>query len=451
VSVVSLAYGVLQPGSGIETDLRRILGAGLIAAIALIRLRGQGTQGWLVASYAAGAALGASVGYTISHRLVPDFNGPEIYTLLIGVSASVVTLIAGEAADKVRRWLLFEVPAIFVSVVSLAYGVLQPGSGIETDLRRILGAGLIAAIALIRLRGTAAKGVMALGYVATTATALAIAATIQNRAAQGFHGPEIYSLLAALAVLGVHQLTLKKLELKSSLFSWGLPIGIALLPSTFFTYTSWGTSFSNLGADQIAREVIVLVVSAALLTFGLRQGNLANASMGIAGLTLLVVPAVASQSSGEWQVQNTAMAAGFMLAGILGIARLAGKAKGNSMLFFGLPISLALAPALYLSLAALGHQSVEPADWWRFGILISASMVMLVLGTMREVAGLFYPGLVGVILTALPYGFKQAAATSWFLWVLLLALAGVMVWLAMRLEKMRKEGRTSSQWLRELK
>ena len=452
-ATVSLAYGVLalDAATDVGADYRRIIASLVIAGFSMLRLRSKGTQGWLVAAYAAGAALGASVGFTISHRLVPDFNGPEIYTLLIAISVSVVTLIAGDAADKVRRWLLFEAPAIFVSVVSLAYGVLQPTGGIESDLRRILGAGLIAAIALIRLRSTAAKGVIALAYVATTATALAIAATIQNRAAHGFHGPEIYSLLAALAVLGVHRLALKKLELKSSLFSWGLPIGIALLPSTFFTYTSWGTSFSNLGADQITREVIVLVVSATLLTFGLRQGNLANASMGIAGLTLLVVPAVASQSSGEWQVQNTAMAAGFMLAGILGIARLAGKAKGNSMLFFGLPISLALAPALYLSLAALGHQSVEPADWWRFGILISASMVMLVLGTMREVAGLFYPGLVGVILTALPYGFKQAAATSWFLWVLLLALAGVMVWLAMRLEKMRKEGRTSSQWLRELK
>jgi FtsH-binding integral membrane protein len=78
-------------------------------------------------------------------------------------------------------------------------------------------------------------------------------------------------------------------------------------------------------------------------------------------------------------------------------------------------------------------------------------MVMLVLGTMREVAGLFYPGLVGLLITALPAGFTQAGRTPAFLWVLLLVLAGVMVWLAMRLEKMRKEGRTSSQWLRELK
>ena len=76
---------------------------------------------------------------------------------------------------------------------------------------------------------------------------------------------------------------------------------------------------------------------------------------------------------------------------------------------------------------------------------------MLVLGTMREVAGLFYPGLIGVLLTALPYGFKQTQKDQWFLWVLLLLIAGVMVWLALRLERMRKAGRTSSAWLRELK
>ncbi|MEY4000406.1 MAG: hypothetical protein RLZZ626_761 [Actinomycetota bacterium] len=446
---VSLVFGTLQTDGAVSVvdDYRRILASALITAFALIRLRRGANEGWLAISYLSFAALAASSAFTISSGL-PQFNGPEIYSLLIAGSISATTLIAKDAAGKVRQWLLFEVPAILVAALSLGYGLVGRDDSLA-DLRRILGAGLIAAIVLVRLRKNPTRGTIALGYLSTVGTALAIAATVNNRLAQSFEGPEIYSLLAALAVLGVHRMALQHLELKSSLFSWGLPIGIALLPSTFWTYTSWGTSFTNLQPDQIAREIIVLVVSAVLLTFGLLKGNLANASMGIAGLTLLVVPAVASQSSEDFAVTNTALAAGLALAGILGIAKMAGKAKGNSLVYFGIPITIALAPSVVVSLQTLGGG--HPVDWWRFSILITVSMVMLVLGTMREVAGLFYPGLVGLLITALPAGFTQAGRTPAFLWVLLLVLAGVMVWLAMRLEKMRKEGRTSSQWLRELK
>lgn len=56
-----------------------------------------------------------------------------------------------------------------------------------------------------------------------------------------------------------------------------------------------------------------------------------------------------------------------------------------------------------------------------------------------------------MLLTALPYAFMQSKDQEWFLWVVLLIVATVMIWVALRLEKLRKVGRDSANWMRELK
>jgi len=378
---------------------------------------------------------------------------PELYSAFLALALISSTLLSNKATGKLRSILLVEIPVLGSAGLSLVYALAGPDNGLNANLREVLGTALISGFALFRLRKNPVQGWIVTSYAATIAFAVSLAYTITKNWVS-YNGPEIYSLLAAVAILGVHRVALKHLKLKSTLFSWGFPIGVALIPSTFFTYTAWGITFAHLGMDQIARELIALAVSIVLLTLGLRKGNLANASMGITGLTLLLIPAVASQSDGmgnAWQVQNTAMVAGGLLFAILAIARLGGKLTGTSRLFLGIPITITLAPALFNSLVALSKPDLEAMDWWRFGIILVVTLTMLVLGTVREVAGLFFPGLIGVLLTALPYGFKQTQKEQWFLWVLLLLLAGVMVWLAMRLERMRKAGRTSSAWLRQLK
>ena len=90
-------------------------------------------------------------------------------------------------------------------------------------------------------------------------------------------------------------------------------------------------------------------------------------------------------------------------------------------------------------------------DWWRFSIVLTVSLVLLLVGALREIGGTFFPGLIGVIVTVLPYGFHPLSNKEWFLWAILLGVAALLVWLAVRLENMRKAGREPSVWLRELK
>jgi hypothetical protein len=99
----------------------------------------------------------------------------------------------------------------------------------------------------------------------------------------------------------------------------------------------------------------------------------------------------------------------------------------------------------------LGGSEIRSLDWWRFGIVLTVSLVLLVTGSLREVGGTFFPGLIGVIVTVLPYGFHPLTNKEWFLWAILLGVAGLLVWLAVRLENMRKAGREPSVWLKELK
>jgi len=451
-AALSLGYAIAGPDTGLPANLREILASAVIAGLAFFRLKQNPLVGWMVTGFLATIGSAVALAYTIQTQVDLPFT-PEFYSLFLSIAFIVSTLLSGKMTGKFRSTLLVDVPVLGSAALSLIYALVGPDNGLNANLREVLGTALISGFALFRLRKNPVQGWIVTSYAATSGFALSLAYTISKNWIS-YNGPEIYSVLSALAILGVHQVALKHLKLKTTLFSWGFPIGVALLPSTFFTYTAWGVSFADLGLDQISREVITILVSIALLTLGLRRGNLANASMGIAGLALLVVPAVASQSDGlgsAWQVQNTAMVVGILIFAILAIARLGGKITGTSRLFLGIPITITLAPALFNALVALAKPELQPLDWWRFGIVLIVALTMLVLGTMREVAGLFYPGLIGVLLTALPYGFKQTQKDQWFLWVLLLLIAGVMVWLALRLERMRKAGRTSSAWLRELK
>jgi hypothetical protein len=94
---------------------------------------------------------------------------------------------------------------------------------------------------------------------------------------------------------------------------------------------------------------------------------------------------------------------------------------------------------------------LRQVDWWRFGIIVVVSLVLLIVGSLRELGGLFFPGLVGVFVGVLPYAFKPLASQSWFLWVILLVIAAIMVWIAVRLEQLRKMGKSSVSWVKALK
>jgi hypothetical protein len=457
-AAVSAIYALSPAITPDAATWRGTVAFGVIATHAYLRSKVAAPGVWITVGYLAGAGSALWLGTGLHRWYFQTLGGPEIYSILVAVSVvlgnrllvSRLGAAVGSALADLRAILLVGVLAL----PSLFYGLLINPSMAESEWRVMLAAAAIAALAYLRINRSGALPWIVVGYLASAGTAWAAAGLLTDHAFALPAGPEVHSLLILVAVLLTHRLALRHLKLKSTWFSWGLPVGVALLPSALFTYTYLTTPLDQLHTGQIARVVIALVVSAALLIQGARFGNLANASMGLLGLALIGIPNTAMHANSlipDSQVESTALVVGSLVFVTLWLLRKYSRVVGNSLLFIGVPVILTLAPALVKALIALTHPTLNTVDWWRFGIVLVASMTLLFVGTMREIAGMFFPGLVSLLLAALPYGFRQTEQNQWFLWVLLLLVAGVMVWLAVHLEKMKKAGRTSATWIKELK
>ena len=432
---------------------RGILAFAVISAYSYLRSR-TASIAWIVAGYLAGAGSACWLAIGVMRWFAQGFTGPEIFSVLIAASVVLGNWVLGKRTNAPLAALRYGILAAVLALPSVVYSCISGWDQLQNQWRLLLGLGVAAALSFWRLSKSKSLPWIAASYLSAIGSALAVGLLLSKNLVPTFTGPELYSGLAVVAILATHRVALKYLKLSTTWFSWGLPVSVALIPSTLFTYTSVDLSFAQLGADQVARVFMALAASMALMIWGILRGNLANASMGIAGLALLAIPNTAMHSNDlipNSRVESTSLVIGGLLYLTLWQLGKYRKVAGNSLLFVGAPVVIALAPALVMSLLALGNRTLTTVDWWRFGIVLAASMTLLIVGTLREVAGMFYPGLVSVLLSALPYGFRQTSQNQWFLWVLLLLVAGVMVWLAVHLEKMKKAGRTSAVWLKELK
>ena len=450
----SLVYALCSR-TNIDANIwRGILSLAVIAVFAYRRSAKAMAIAWLVVGYLSG--LGASIwlGYGIDRWLNINFEGPEIYSVLATASFVVGNWFLVKRLGKKYADLRLIATVGALILPSLVYALGNDSQSLTNELRAVIALSIASALAIARVPRSRALPWSIATYVTLVASSLAVARLLSDQIFVKFNGPEIYSVLATAAIVASHRVGLKHFNFKTTLFRWGLPAATILFPSTFFTYASLNIPFNQLTAAELSRIVLVLIASAALLVHGSRVGNLATSTIGLAGLALLVVPNTAMHSDSVVagsRIDSTSIAIALLVFGTLALLRRYTSISGNSLLFIGLPVAIALAPALVQSLAALGNPSLTSVDWWRFGIVLASGMTLLIVGTLREVAGLFYPGLLAVLLSALPYGFKQTEHNQWSLWVLLLLVAGVMVWLAVRLERLKRAGRNSASWLRELK
>jgi hypothetical protein len=261
--------------------------------------------------------------------------------------------------------------------------------------------------------------------------------------------PEVYSVLAVAGVLVGNAILRRIREQESTLLTWGLPFGALVLPSALATSSTIELAFADLSTLQVVRTIAVFVVSLAGFVIGVRRGNLGITVVGVAGLSL--VAWIRVQGGPTTMVELRSLVLAFALFMALALIKKYAKTGGNSLLYIGLPVAVALTPAIFNALVALGNPTLTVVDWWRFAIVLTASLALLIIGALREQAGMFFPGLIGVLVSVLPYGVHRVSNESWFLWVVLLLVAGIMVWIAVRLEQMRKVGKTSVAWLKTLK
>ena len=453
-AVWSFTYAVLNFNTSNLNTWRGILSLAVIATYAFIKSAKEPKVPWLLVGYITSVGSALWLANAIRGWMSLDFEGPELYSVLAVVSVAISNwMLVKRLGTKFGETRLILLVATLI-LPSIFYALSVDMRLVENEIRLATGLLVAATFSLWRISKSKPMPWIISAYISSVSGGLALALLICDQLLPSFDGPEIFGLLAAIGIVVVHRAGREHLAFKTSLFKLGLPIAVVLVPSTLFTYTSLETPFNELAADQLARIVIVLLASAALLIHGSRAGNLATSASGLVGLALLVIPNTAMHSDSVVagsQIDTTALVVAAVVFAALSLARRYAGLSGNSLLFIGLPIAIALAPALVQSLAALGNPSLATIDWWRFGIVLTAGMTLLITGTLREVAGLFYPGLLSVLLSALPYGFKQNEQNQWSLWVLLLLVAGVMVWLAVRLERLKKAGRNSATWLKELK
>ena len=260
-------------------------------------------------------------------------------------------------------------------------------------------------------------------------------------------GPEIFALGLAIWATLASRLYLKTFEKpRRTLYSWGLPVGAALLPSSLYLALSSPTALSAQSTTEVLRLVLVAAISTVLLVLGMRMGNLGITAASTTALMVSLVPSlyfriddifVSVSLRGEMKALLVAITI-YVLLYLLQRTR---KLELPSLVAWGIPTVIALSVTLIDALNALQKTTLDSEDWIRFAVLIAVGTAVLVLGAIRKIGGFFYPGLIAVLAAAIPYAFKPGGIG---LWLVLLSLAALIVWVAVRLDRF-------TGWLKQLK
>jgi hypothetical protein len=292
---------------------------------------------------------------------------------------------------------------------------------------------------------------LALGAVGSVLTGIA-ADTVVHDNWNWFDGPEVGSLVAALGLTFVAYAYGKVVgPAKSTLFTWGIPAITLLWPSVFFTYFSLQIAqpWNELDVAGVTRLIGLASVGTVTMLVGMRIGNRGLVYASVSTLLLEFVPALWNGIGNTFSDYGQSFVnelRGLLVAVtiyvVFAILTRAAKLKINSLIIWGIPALVSLAPTLVDVWGALGHK-VDTSDWVRFVVLIGVSTGFMVIGAIRKMSGLFYPGFFGVITAILPYAFSPSAGGG--LWIVgaLVVLAALIIWVAVRIDRF-------TGWLKEL-
>ena len=430
----------------------------LIAVFSYWRSVAEKRIGWVIGGYVSAGLAAVSTASLIQNRLLQDAFYPELYTVLIALTLVVGSLFLAKLVElsKIRLQLVrVDIPVLLPVVVSILYSVTQGIDQLASLTRLVISFALFTAYTYWKLGQQKVLAWAIASYLGIIGSLLTLVQLLVTAKLISFDGPELYTIALTIAIV-LGNLQLKKvISFKTSLISTGLPLAAGLLPSIIQSYSALDKQFAELLPIEITRVVLVLVIALVALVLGFRQGNLGATVSGGAALALVVIP-ISWQRAGDTGEDVAVSVRSLVISAVLfvlfALLRKAERVPDSSYIYLGIPVAVALVPSLYLTVQALGESELRQVDWWRFGIIVVVSLVLLIIGSLRELGGLFFPGLVGVFVGVLPYAFKPLASqSSQWLWVILLVIAAIMVWIAVRLEQFRKMGKSSVSWVKALK
>lgn len=459
--LITLGVQVLSGALRINTDfgVLRFTGAlGLIAIFSYWRSMAEKNVRWVYLGFITGGIGGVGLGRVAHIFLLSNSEViPEIYTVLVALSILVGShflIKRVELAKNVKQLIMLDVPVLLPVVVSIGYALSQDLTSVATLTRLFVSALLFTGYAHFKLAKLKLKPWAVATYVGLIGTMVSLVQLLNAVNSSLSSVPELYSVAIAVAVLLGNMELKRVIKFKTSLISLGLPLAALLIPSILYSYNSIALPFEQIGQIDVVRVIGVLVIALVATVLGVRQGSLGATVVGGVSLALVVIPVTwfraGDAENSETTISLRSLVIGAILFGLFAILRRADRVPNNSYIYIGIPTVVALAPSLFLTIAALNNPTLTNVDWYRFGIIIVVSLTLLIVGALRSLGGMFFPGLIGVLVGVLPYAFKPIAAQSWFLWVILLLIAGIMVWIAVRLEQLRKLGKSSVSWVKTL-
>jgi hypothetical protein len=410
----------------------------------------------------------ATISSAFSLLLGNNFDSYQVNTVVIYIEIIASLGLAAAALFMSRGQYLGEqkftrVPMLLSAALLYlyAYGYIGVSAEyLESQIREVIvGAVLFAALSVFIRRFRAPISVY-LALLASLQLAFSAGAVLVA-ASTGLvdYQSEIIVLIAAIAVATV---TPKLAELYSdrwkTILRQGLPLAVFLVPGVFTVYSVLSSNFEAVAQFKLIEAIALVAITVILLVVGVRLGNLGISIVSGAFLAVTVIPilwqSVTQITDDRTRFELQTLFVGILLFGILAGIRATFKVEMNSILYLGVPSLIAILPTLFGVVGRLGGATEEAtsADWIRLGIVLAVSVVFLLLGAVRKLAGFFVPGGVALIVTVIPLLWtRMTSLGSSFIVIGLLLLAALIGFVAVRLEQVKGSARSANKWLRELK
>ncbi|MEO0023947.1 MAG: hypothetical protein RL196_388, partial [Actinomycetota bacterium] len=439
-----------------------------LATLVLVRIKTLESSRFWFAAVAPIALISGIAELAAANTLVPVNNGQDWgalhnsidwpATLLVALLLLALThLIANKLSSVAKISTLFGSAALwltgllFILVTQDHTWVSMPGYTDEKVARNVETLIYVAVSVVVffwHSIAAKAKSTLVLAAVGSAVSGVLADFVVHDSYLNWFAGPEIGALVAAVGFAFTAFAYGKVVgQAKSTLLTWGIPTAALLMPSVFYTFSSnqIAQPWNELDAIGVTRLVGLALVGTLVMLIGVRIGNKGLVYASIATLLIEFVPAlwiaIGNLFGGSGyanELRGLLIAVTFVVLQTL-FKRII-RFKANSLAIWGIPAVITLAPALVDVWAALGH-GVEANDWVRFVVLVGVSTGFLVLGAIRRISGLFYPGFIGVITAVLPYAFASGGGLG--IVGALVVLAALIIWVAVRIDKF-------TGWLKEL-